>query len=78
MIVSTAIPGEALVKHSFILNWLSLGRSGNSTGDAHLLMRKRLFGHYIAEFEQNGADRAQHGARLKSQQVQRSGQAALH
>ena len=32
--------------------------------DAHLVVRNWLFGHYIAEFEQQGADRAQYGARL--------------
>ena len=32
--------------------------------DAHLVARNWLFGHYIAEFEQKGADRAQYGARL--------------
>ena len=32
--------------------------------DAHLVVRNWLFGHYIAEFEQRGADRAQYGARL--------------
>ena len=32
--------------------------------DAHLVARNWLFGHYIAEFEQSGADRAQYGARL--------------
>lgn len=32
--------------------------------DAHLVVRNWLFGHYIAEFEQKGADRAQYGARL--------------
>jgi predicted nuclease of restriction endonuclease-like (RecB) superfamily len=32
--------------------------------DAHLVVRNWLFGHYIAEFEQNGADRAEYGARL--------------
>jgi predicted nuclease of restriction endonuclease-like (RecB) superfamily len=32
--------------------------------DAHLVVRNWLFGHYIAEFEQAGADRAEYGARL--------------
>jgi predicted nuclease of restriction endonuclease-like (RecB) superfamily len=32
--------------------------------DAHLVVRNWLFGYYIAEFEQKGADRAQYGARL--------------
>lgn len=32
--------------------------------DAHLVVRNWLFGHYIAEFEQRGADRAEYGARL--------------
>lgn len=32
--------------------------------DAHLVVRNWLFGHYITEFEQMGADRAQYGARL--------------
>jgi len=32
--------------------------------DAHLVVRNWLFGHYISEFEQGGADRAQYGARL--------------
>ena len=32
--------------------------------DAHLLIRNWLFGHYIAEFEQKGADRAQYGTHL--------------
>ena len=32
--------------------------------DAHLVVRNWLFGYYIAEFEQAGADRAQYGARL--------------
>ena len=32
--------------------------------DAHLVVRNWLFGHYITEFEQKGADRAQYGARL--------------
>ena len=32
--------------------------------DSHLVARNWLFGHYIAEFEQSGADRAQYGARL--------------
>jgi len=32
--------------------------------DAHLVVRNWLFGHHIAEFEQNGADRADYGARL--------------
>ncbi len=32
--------------------------------DAHLVARNWLFGRYIAEFEQFGADRAQYGARL--------------
>ena len=34
------------------------------SADAHLVLRNWLFGHYIAEFEQNGADRASYGARL--------------
>ncbi|MCU0757030.1 MAG: hypothetical protein MUE46_18285, partial [Xanthomonadales bacterium] len=32
--------------------------------DAHLVVRNWLFGCYIAEFEQLGADRAHYGARL--------------
>ncbi|SFL91119.1 Predicted nuclease of restriction endonuclease-like (RecB) superfamily, DUF1016 family [Desulfomicrobium norvegicum] len=32
--------------------------------DAHLVVRNWLFGYYIAEFEQLGADRAQYGVRL--------------
>jgi predicted nuclease of restriction endonuclease-like (RecB) superfamily len=32
--------------------------------DAHLVARNWLFGHYIAEFEQQGADRAEYGARV--------------
>ncbi len=32
--------------------------------DSHLVVRNWLFGHYIAEFEQKGADRAQYGTRL--------------
>jgi hypothetical protein len=34
--------------------------------DAHLVVRNWLFGRYIAEFEQMGADRAKYGARLLS------------
>jgi hypothetical protein len=34
------------------------------SADAHLVLRNWLFGHYIAEFKQNGADRASYGARL--------------
>lgn len=34
------------------------------SADAHLALRNWLFGHYIAEFEQNGADRASYGSRL--------------
>ena len=32
--------------------------------DAHLVVRNWLFGHFIAEYEQKGADRAEYGARL--------------
>lgn len=32
--------------------------------DAHLVLRNWIFGQYIAEFEQNGADRAEYGTRL--------------
>ena len=32
--------------------------------DAHLVLRNWLFGYYIAEFEQKGADRAEYGTRL--------------
>lgn len=32
--------------------------------DTHLVVRNWLFGHHITEFEQNGTDRAEYGARL--------------
>lgn len=32
--------------------------------DAHLVVRNWLFGHYIVEYEQRGADRAEYGARF--------------
>jgi len=32
--------------------------------DSQLVVRNWIFGHYITEFEQNGADRAEYGARL--------------
>lgn len=36
------------------------------TVDAHLVARNWLFGHYILEYEQQGADRADYGTRLLS------------
>ena len=32
--------------------------------DAHLVVRNWLFGQHITEFEQNGSDRAEYGARI--------------
>jgi predicted nuclease of restriction endonuclease-like (RecB) superfamily len=39
--------------------------------DAHLVVRNWLFGQYIVEFEQNGADRATYGANLIESLAQR-------
>jgi DUF1016 N-terminal domain len=39
--------------------------------DAHLVVRNWLFGQYIVEFEQNGADRAAYGANLIESLAQR-------
>ena len=52
-------------------------RSATRAADAYLVMRNWLFGWYIVEYEQRGADRAKYGARLLAKVSRRLQEAGI-
>ncbi len=55
-----------LLANTILETHLSLQQSAAKAVNMHLTIRNWLIGFYIVEFEQNGEDRAEYGARLLS------------